>query len=179
MKLSRYLTLVLILVSVIFIVGCNQKSENGLNAQQVEIPVELTLKIGETAKISDTEVTVISAQKSKSFEYYSAYDKKDVKETVLPGQISILVEAEIKNIGAESNFLGSENFSAVNSEGHPFKPALYHGSDELASIAEIEPDQEIKGKFVFILPETSEGWKIQYDFGDVNSKTKLASWPVE
>lgn len=96
-----------------------------------EIPTELSLKVGETAKTSKIEVTVLSAKKTNHYEYYSDILKETMTEAASPGKIFILAEVEIKNIGSDRAYVGSSEFSMTDSEGFRYDPELYYGNDGL------------------------------------------------
>lgn len=146
-------------------------------------PTELNLKIGETAKTSKIEVTVISAQKVKSYNYYSGFGQdpelKDAKKEADPGWLYVLVDAEIKNIGSDSAFVGYTEFSITDSEGYKYDPKMYFGNDGMDGFKELYNNQKMKGKILFEIPENSQNVKLQYNFGNLFTETKLASWSIE
>ena len=144
-----------------------------------ETPTELSLKVGETAKTSKIEVTVISAKKTNHYEYYSDILKETMIEEASPGKIFILAEIEIKNIGSDRAYVGSSEFSMTDSEGYRYDPELYYGNDELEMFKELYQNQKMRGKVLFEVPEDATGLKIQYDFGSLFTKVKLASWELE
>ena len=152
-----------------------QTSEN----QPQTPPVELNLNIGETAKTSKVEVTVFSAKKTKSYNYYSDVFKTNVTEEAKPGKIFILVDAEIKNVGSDRVFVGASEFSITDSEGYKYDPIPYLGSDELETIKELYQNQKMRGKILFEVPEKAQNLRLQYDFGDLFIGTKLASWSIK
>jgi len=145
----------------------------------LETPTELSLKVGETAKTSKVEVTVISAKKTNHYEYYSDILKATMTEEASPGKIFILAEIEIKNIGSDRAYAGSTDFSLTDSEGYRYDPEFYYGEDGLEMFKELYQNQKMKGKVLFKVPEDAKGLKIQYDFGSLFTKVKLASWELE
>jgi hypothetical protein len=44
---------------------------------------------------------------------------------------------------------------------------------------ELYQNQKMRGKVLFEVPEDAKGLKIQYDFGSLFTKVKLASWELE
>lgn len=144
-----------------------------------EVPTELSLKVGETAKTSKIEGTVISAKKTNHYEYYSDILKETMTEEASPGKIFILAEIEIKNIGSDRAYVGSSEFSMTDSEAYKYDPEFYLGEDGLEMFKELYPNQKMKGKVLFKVPEEAKGLKIQYDFGSLFTEVKLASWELE
>jgi len=187
MKLFR-LIVPLLIIGVIFISGCTnqegpQKADTTAKSSPtttVTSPTELKLKIGEIAKTSKVEVTLISAQKIKTYEYYSDIFKETMTQEATQGKTFVLIEAEIKNIGADRVFVGSSQFSMTDSEGYKYDPQLYYGqsTDGLDMIKELYQNQKMKGKVLFEVPESAIGLKIQYDFGNLFIGVKLATWEI-
>lgn len=139
-------------------------------------PSEIILKVGESATDTGIQATVISAQKTKSYNYENSQNEVKV-ETAKSGKIFILADLEIKNVGSEKVFpIG--DFSVTDSEGYKYErsPNLiftYKGNDRLPD-QELFPNQKSRGKLSFIIPENAQGLKLQYDF-----RTKWASWLIE
>lgn len=151
-------------------------------AQETQTPVtptELNLKVGEIAKTSKIEVNVITAQKVKSYNYYSDILEENQIQKVSPGKIYILVEAEIKNVGSDRAYVGYTTFSITDSEGYKYDPTMYFGTDGMDAFKELYNNQKMKGKILFEIPENSQKVKLQYDFGNLFTETKLASWSIE
>lgn len=142
-------------------------------------PTELNLKVGEIAKTSKIEVNVITAQKVKSYTYYSDILEENQIEKVSPGKIYVLVEAEIKNVGSDRAYAGYTEFSITDSEGYKYDPTMYFGQDAMDAFKELYNNQKMKGKILFEIPESSQKVKLQYDFGNLFTETKLASWSIE
>lgn len=143
------------------------------------VPTELNLKVGETAETSKIEVTVILAKKTGYYEYYSDIFEETMIEEASPGKIFILAEIEIKNTGSNRAYVGSSEFSMTDSEGYRYDPELYYGNDGLEMFKELYQNQKMRGKVLFEVPEDTKGLKIQYDFGNLFTKVKLASWELE
>jgi len=182
----RYLSIwIFLFITIIFIGGCiSEESPTKVPVitqpieTQSQTPTELNLNVGETAKTSKIEVTVFSAQKTKSYDYYSDILEESLTEEVSPGNIYILIEAEIKNIGSDSAFVGSSEFSITDSEGYKYDSELYYGDDDLEMFKELYQNQKMRGKLLFKIPEDAQNLKLQYDFGNLLTGTKLASWSI-
>lgn len=146
----------------------SKSPESTLQESQPQTPTELNLEVGETAKTSKIEVTVISAKKTKSYDYYSDIWEETRTEEAKQGKTYVLVEAEIKNTGSDSAFVGSTEFSMTDSEGYKYDPeALYYGDDGLEMIKELYQNQKMRGKILFEIPENARDLKLQYDFGNL------------
>lgn len=199
MKLKVLGIIAIILVSVLAL-GCVEESPSKAPATQTTTqatmqatqtpatPTELNLKIGEIAKSSKIEVNVITAQKVKSYTYYSGFGQnpelKDAKAEASPGWLYVLVDAEIKNIGSDSVFVGYTEFSIkdfFSEEGREdtFGPTMYYGTDAMERSKELYNNQKMKGKILFQIPENTQNVRLQYNFGNLSPEAKLASWSIE
>ena len=150
----------------------------GTPSSSVAPPTELNLKINEIAKTNKLEILILSAEKKKSYTYYSDILEDMLVETSSPGNIFIIVDAEIKYVGPDSTLIGN-GFSVVDSEGYKYDPEFYVGKDSLELLKELYANQKTKGRIIFDVPESATDLKIQYDFGNVFTGTKLATWWVE
>lgn len=195
MKLNYIPLLAILLIGVVFVSGCispesptkaptttqpSETQETTPPTTQPTTPTELNLNVGETAKTSKIEVTIFSVQKTKSYNYYSDIFKETMTQEVKPEKTFILVDAEIKNVGSDSAFVGSSEFSITDSEGYKYDPeALYYGDDGLEIFKELYQNQKMRGKVLFEAPENAKDLKLQYDFGNLFLGTKLASWTIQ
>lgn len=142
-------------------------------------PYVLKLKVGETAKTSKLEVTVVSAQWTKLYQYYSTILKETMIEEAKPGKAFVIADVLIKNVGTNRVLVTSGSFSLVDSEGYRYDPGLYLGDDQLEVLKQLYPGEKTRGKILFEVPETATGLKVQYDFGNLLTGIKLASWEIE
>jgi len=138
---------------------------------------ELSLKVGETAKTSKIEVTLLSAQKTKSYTYY--VNEMEFSHEARPGNIFVLAEFEIKNIGSEREYVGFSQISLIDSEGIRYDPGIYLGQDALPALKELYKNEKTKGIVLFEIPENASGLKVRYDFGNLLVGVKLATWTIE
>ena len=179
---------VILIASIVLFTGCLEE-ETPTKVEELtptpeatpeeEFVTELNLNIGETAQTSKMEVTVISAEKTKYYVYYSDIFEETMTEVASPGKRLILTEIEIKNIGSDRAYIGSSEFSMTDSEGYRYDPELYYGNDGLEMFKELYQNQKMAGKVLFEVPEDANGLKIQYDFGSLFTEVKLASWGLE
>lgn len=143
------------------------------------VPVELNLKIGETAKTSLLEVTVFSIKKDNYYEWYSDVIDESQEEFSSKGKMFYFADVEIKNVGSERAFLSATTFSIGDSEGYKYDPVvLYYGDDGLDLFKELYQNQRMRGKVVFEIPQDAKGLKLVYDFGNILTDVKLASWGI-
>jgi len=188
MKL-HHLGIFLVLLLPVFVSGCVSEDtptkvettiqQGGEVTTTTVKTTEIKLKIGETAKTSKVEVTVISANVSDYYEYYSdILDEYKIKHAS-PGKKFLLIEAEIRNLGSKKIYVGYSDFSATDSEGYEYEPEFYYGEDKLDVLKELYPNRKIKGKVIFEVPEGATGLKVHYDFGDIITGPKLATWVIE
>jgi len=139
---------------------------------------ELKLEIGDTAKTSVLKVTVISVDRTKSYQYYSDVLGKTMVETAPPGKDFVIADVLIKNVASDRVYVALFDFSLVDSDGYRYDPELYLGDDGIEFLQELYPEELIRGKVLFEVPEHATGLKIRYDFGDLFTGVKLASWTI-
>jgi hypothetical protein len=144
-----------------------------------EVPTEVSLNIGETAKTSKIEVTAKSVEKTDYYEWYSDIVNQYYTQIAPEGKIYLLADVEIKNVGSDRAYVGSSQFSLTDSEGFRYDPELYLGEDGLEMLKELYQNQKMEGKMLFEIPEDAKGLKLQYDFGSLFTGVKLASWNLD
>lgn len=188
-NVARLIAIAAVITFVVF-AGCVEE-ENPVKSPETTLPAEtatpvqktpteLNLKVGETANTSNIAVTVISAIKTDHYVYYSDILKETRTEQASPGHAFVLAEMEIKNIGSDRAYVGSTDFSMADSEGFRYDPEiLYYGDDGLEMFKELYQHQKMRGKVLFKVPEDAQELKIQYDFGNLFTEVKLASWELE
>lgn len=147
---------------------------NMINSLEILGFTELSLKPGETAKTSELEVTVKDVDITDSIGYL--YDGEERTKTATEGKKLIFFETEIKNIGADEEYVYDGEFSMTDSEGYKYETESYYGDNRFRTQS-LYPQQKSKGKILFEIPEDSTDLKIQYNFGSFD--VKLASWNIE
>ena len=186
-KVTTYVFIFVLLSMVVgtFVFGTSPSDDasikggsNQLPSSSIASPAELNLKIDEIAKTNKLEISILSAEKKKSYTYYSDIFEEMVVETSSPGNTFIVVDAEIKYIGSDSTYVDN-GFSVTDSEGYKYDPELYGGDDGLEFFKELYSNQKTKGRIIFSVPESATNLKIQYNFGNIFAGTKLATWWVE
>lgn len=195
MKLKiRMFSLLAVLFLLVILSGCvTPESTSTTTPTQTEIPkstaAELSLKIGETAKISGIEVTVISANKTDHILFRCRQTNDTEKSN--KGKIFVVANIEIKNTGDKGIKLVGQPFEMTDSAG--FEHSQYYGSpvrycdeDELET-GDLYPDHTIKGRILFEVPEEAKGLKIELnsyswitpDYKELLTNVKSVSWGVE
>lgn len=144
----------------------------------IKQPSELTLNVGETAKTNKIEVTVKSVEKVKHYQYYSDIVQQYYTQTAPQGKTFILADVEIKNIGNDRVFVGSSEFSVTDFEEYRYDPEMYLGEDGLDMFKELYQNQKMRGKVLFKVPDDAQKLKMQYDFGNLFTGVKLATWNI-
>jgi hypothetical protein len=188
-KIASSIAIVAIAVAVMF-VGCIEEetptkvpeittSPTEIPTLAPEVPTEVSLNIGETAKTSKIEVTVNSVEKTDYYEWYSNIVSQYYTQNAPKDKIYLLADVEIKNVGNDRAYVGSSEFSVTDYEGFRYDPELYLGEDGLEMFKELYQNQKMKGKILFEIPEDAKGLKLQYDFGSLFTGVKLASWNLD
>lgn len=132
------------------------------------------LLLGETAKTSEMEVTVISAEGT------TFYTEEDGDVEMTPsGKIFVIIDAEIKYIGTDSEYVYAGDFWLVDLEGYKYEYAsgTYSLENGFESVT-LYLNQKTRGKILFEVPEDVEGLKIQCDLGSY-WEPYLVSWGFE
>ena len=80
------------------------------------------LNIGETAKTTTTEVTVFSVKKSNTYKW--GMDPSVFTDIASTGNIYIIANVEIKNIGSDSLLASLVDFSVVDPDGYKYDVLL-------------------------------------------------------
>jgi Domain of unknown function (DUF4352) len=140
-------------------------------------PETLSVPIGEGASDGTTSVIVFSAKKTNQYSYYSETMKKIQNETAPPGKMFVIVDAGIKNIGAQVLNISSSSFSLTDSNGYKYDPSDY-GNEGLTT-QQLFLNQTSLGKILFVIPKTTTGLRLHYNFGDFASGPKLVAWPIK
>lgn len=139
---------------------------------------KLILKVGETAKTSKLEVTVLSVERTKAYQYYSDIFKEMMTEKAKPGNDFVIADVIIRNVGSDRVYVALGSFSLVDSNGYRYDPELFLGDDKIDFLQELYPGEVIRGKVLFEVPEQAIGLKIRYDFGNLFVGVRLASWEI-
>jgi DNA-directed RNA polymerase subunit RPC12/RpoP len=145
-------------------------------ATQPSVPTEIELAIGQMASNPERQVTAYSAQKVSS--YTVTFSNYPITTQAKSGNIFIFIDTEVKNIGSDRIYASAGDFSMSDSEGNRYDPEMYTGDDSLGYFKELYRNQKARGKVLFEIPLTAKNLKLYYDFGNLFSGTKLASWTI-
>jgi len=155
----------------------NEINDNTDTTPESSVPTKIEINVGETAKTSKIEVTVKSVEKTTEYEYCVASycNMESAKE----GNIFLIADVEVKNVGADQVYFSVGDFSATDNEGSRYNTDVSLSEDAIEMITQLYQNQKVSGKVYFEVPENAEGLKIIYDFGNIITGTDLASWEVE
>lgn len=179
----KKILLLIPLIAVVLVSACTQQPTGQVikeaePSSDKEVPALVTLNIGESATTNRIQVTILSAKKELSYKYYSEIWERYVEEQVDPEHIFIIADVEIKNIGDDTEYVGSTQISGTDSEGYKYDTEFYYGENQLSIYESLYPNQKIKGKILFKIPVWSKGFEIIYDFSNFFTSLKLAKWKV-
>jgi hypothetical protein len=161
----KYLLFIVLLVAVIITAGC----ANYIPKQSFS-PATTEADFGSAYSNSEQEVIVYSAQKNETFTsvFYNVSSTKEAAS----GNTFVIIDAQIKNIGADKITVFPHRFSIGDSDGNRFEKEPYHGSDWLMA-GELNKNQYKEGKVLFEIPQNSKDLVLYYDLNG-----KLLSWKI-
>lgn len=148
-------------------------------------PTELSLRIGETAKLPGVEATVMSAYKTDRISYRSRGNNHT--DVAGEGKVLIVANFEIKNTGNKGIKFGSTPFDLSDDAGFSHSTRLYVGEDSFEMFNDLYPNQTKRGRDVFEVPVEAKGLKFKLDlysfttpdFAPLPIKVKSVSWSLE
>ena len=146
------------------------------------VPTEVELSVGQTATTNEKIVTVYTARKTTTYTW-SGSSGYQYPVNAKSGNTFIIIDAEIKYLGSESrstssSYVSAGDFSMSDQDGNRYDPSVYMGDDGLGYFKELYKNQKVRGKVLFEVPQNVKGLKLYYDFGNVFSGIKLASWTI-
>ncbi|MFZ3060545.1 MAG: DUF4352 domain-containing protein [Candidatus Methanoperedens sp.] len=180
----RVVFLLTVLFLLVILSGCVAPESPATTPIQTETPVaptELTLKIGETAKLPGIEVTVISVNKTDSISVDYPWKVNDT---------FFLVDVEIKNTGDKGIMFIGNPFQMNDAAGFSHSQESYDPykhKDTLGTNEDLYPAHTRRGKILFRVPREAEGLKIELNFNNLYTpdykklpiEVKSVSWKVE
>jgi len=139
----------------------------------VKTQSELKLKVGETAKTSLLEVSVLDIFKTRVIggEYGNNWAKD--------GKIYVFAKISVRNVGSEQRvlYIGPLSFSASDEKGRRYDVELI-SVDGYLDGGDLYPGEYREGLIAFEVPEDVSEIRIKYDFG-VFFDVKLATWEAK
>jgi hypothetical protein len=165
-ELMKYLLLIIALTGATITAGCT-----GNLHPQVFGPAITEAQFGTAYSDSGQAVTVYSAQKTKTFTSI-VYNVPSTKEASA-GKTFVIIDAQIKNTGADPVTVFPHQFSIGDAEGNRFKKEPYYG-DEWLKAGELRQNEYKRGKVLFEVPENSKNLVVLYDLNG-----KLVSWKID
>lgn len=161
----KYLFFVVLLVTAVITAGC----ANHLPTQPFG-PVTIEAEFGSPYSDSEQEVTVYSMQKNISYTSIF-YNVSSVKEAS-NGNTFVIIDAQIKNSGADKITVFPHDFSMVASDGNRYEKIPYYGEDRLGA-GELKKNQHKRGILLFEVPQNAKNLVLSYHI-----KGKLLTWKI-
>lgn len=162
----KYLLLIVALIGATITAGCT-----GNLHPRVFGPVITEAQFGIPYSDSGQEVSVYSAQKSKMVTSV-IYNVSSTKEAA-GGKTFVIIDAHIKNTGADTITVFPHQFSIGDAEGNRFKKEPYYGEDWLTA-GELGQNEYKRGKVLFEVPENAKNLVVLYDLNG-----KSISWKID
>ncbi len=167
MKKKLVWLVVICLMMVVPLVACGSKTgENEpppTTTPGNKTPAVLpTLKIGETAKGSDVQVTVLEANVADSYEYFSSSLNQTITKEASSDKSFLIINASVKNISNLTTRSGGGFFTVVDSTGYEYHLMPYYGASAMPSDMYLIPGAELEGKALFQIPRGAVGLKVVY-----------------
>jgi hypothetical protein len=162
----KYLFFLVLLVAAVITAGCASHIP-----PQPFGSVIIEAEFGSPYSDSEQAVTVYSTQKNVSYTsiFYNVSSTKEAAK----GNTFVIIDAQIKNIGADKITVFPHDFSMVDSDGNRYEKKPYHGEDRLGA-GELEKNQYKKGIVLFEVPQTAKNLVLYYDFNG-----KRVSWKID
>ncbi|MDD1719306.1 MAG: DUF4352 domain-containing protein [Methanoregulaceae archaeon] len=137
------------------------------------------LRLGDSAGNSERQVIVFTARKTRSYQYFSEAIHKYLTNVAEPGKVFLICEGEVKNLGEDEAYVGAGDFSLSDSEGNRYDPDILSLlNDALPYYQDLYKGEKISGSIVFVVPESSGGHRLSYDFGNILTGADLATWDI-
>lgn len=139
--------------------------------------VSFNMKIGETAKWIDLEVTVKSAQKTNYY-IWRGYSGNIYYEYAEPGKVFVIIDVMVKYTGTGSEYIYAGDFWLIDSQGNKYDhdSGTYSIENGLEG-TNLYKNQKIEGKIVFEIPNYASGLKAQFNLG-TSLNPLLAEWTL-
>jgi len=162
----KYLFFVVLLMTAVITAGCT----NHLPTQTFG-PVTIEAEFGSPYSDSEQEVTVYSIQKNISYTSIF-YNLTSVKEAA-NGNTFVIIDAQIKNIGADKITVFPHDFSIVASDGNRYEKIPYYGEDRLGA-GELKKNQHKRGILLFEVSQNAKNVALYYHI-----KGKSLAWKIK
>ena len=136
-----------------------------------------TMRIGDTAIYEGLELTITSSKVSDRYTYYSDIWEKNMTETASAGKKFVLILAEARNTGSNSEYVGAADFSLSDSNGYRYDATCYLGIGCFPLMQDLYQNDRIKGFILFEIPKDAIGLKLRYDFGTIYNP-HIVTWDL-
>lgn len=162
----KYLFLVVLLVTAVITAGCTSYLPS-----EPFGTVTIDAEFGSPYSDSEQEVTVYSTQKNVSYTSIF-YNVSSIKEAA-SGNTFVIIDAQIKNIGADKITVFPHDFSMVASDGTRYEKIPYYGEDRLGS-GELKKNQHKRGIMLFEVSQNAKNVVLYYHI-----KGELLAWKIK
>jgi hypothetical protein len=162
----KYLLLIIVLTGAAITAGCIGNFHPHVPGQAI-----IEGQFGIPFSDSGQEVCVYSAQKSNMVTSV-IFNVSSTKEAA-GGKTFVIIDAQIKNTGADPITVFPHQFSIGDGEGNRFKKEPYYGEEWLMA-GELGYNEYKRGKVLFEVPENSKNLVVLYDLNG-----KLVSWKID
>jgi len=148
--------------------GCSTAWENFVT------PAQQNLKVGQSAQNANQRVTLKWAVRTE--EYYWLQGWGDAGRYLAPpGEIFIIISAEVVNLGIEDFFAHQGYFSVIDSLGNKYGTKPMYLRDAFVQ-AHLWTGEWTSGKIAFSVPIDATGLVLAYDLGNDLSGPMPATW---
>jgi len=130
------------------------------------------LNLGEAVNNGMLEVKVLSAKKD-----YGYHDTLGFYEDAGYGYRYLIVTVEARNIGKREVYIDPDKFVVSDENNYFYEVKIGSLIENELLFTKILPNQRIKGKLVFKIPEKAK-ILVNYNFGDMFSKPFIVSWKI-
>jgi hypothetical protein len=138
--------------------------------------MQQNLVVGQAASNAYQRVTVESAVRTDSYDYQHL-SLGWVTAHASSGNIFIIVDALVEDIGTEMLGANAWSFSMSDSQGFGYNLQAYYASDAFNDVT-LYPGQKTGGKMLFEVPVTATGLELAYDFGSYAIGLVLTTWAI-
>lgn len=133
-------------------------------------------EVGDRISNENTGVAVIDVFRMDYYMYEFCGQTTPV--TAPADKTFVFVYTKIINIGRDNDYRGAADFCLEDSDGRRYSPQICLSADAMGHFQELYKGQHIEGFVMFEVPDDVDGLLVKYDFGNIISGTKIATWAV-
>jgi len=148
--------------------GCSTAWENFVT------PAQQNLKVGQSAQNANQRVTLKWAVRTEEYYWLEGWGDGG-RYLAPPGEIFIIISAEVVNLGIEDFFAHQGYFSVIDSLGNKYGTKPMYLRDAFVQ-AHLWTGEWTSGKIAFSVPIDATGLVLAYDLGNDLSGPMPATW---